>query len=422
MSLTGRKIILGVTGGIAAYKAAELCSALARSGAQVRVAMSHGATKFVAPLTFEALSQHPVYLSMTDGARAWEMEHISWAAWADAMLIAPASADSIARMAAGFADDVVCGLYLTAQVPVIIAPAMNTRMLEHPATIQNLTVLRQRGCLVVEPDSGSLACGEVGAGRLAMLESILQKLATVLTDAPIKIPRQVTPVAAPLASGPPDSTLAGRTVVITSGPTREYLDPVRYISNPSSGKMGAALAREAARRGAKVHVVTGPVDPAQIPSECADIHTVETAEQMLQAVQKLADQADLFIFAAAVGDFRITHPLSTKIKRTGNAISLPLVENPDISQVIGHSKRPAQIACGFAAETDDLEVNSRAKMERKNLDAIAANNVADASIGFNSDENEVTVYLRGREPIYIAKSSKENVAREILRALVPLLN
>jgi phosphopantothenoylcysteine decarboxylase/phosphopantothenate--cysteine ligase len=218
-----------------------------------------------------------------------------------------------------------------------------------------------------------------------------------------------------------DNTLAGKTVLITSGPTHEYLDPVRFLTNPSSGKMGYALAREAARRGATVHFVSGPVAPAVLPSDCAKIHRVETAEQMLGKVKSISEGVDLFIFAAAVSDFRVANPPSQKIKRTGNSLTLPLVENPDIAQAIGHLKNPHQVSVGFAAETQDLESNAISKMNRKKLDAIVANDVANPRIGFDRNENEVTIYLRDGSKVQVSRRPKAEVAREIFAAIVPLI-
>jgi len=422
--------VLCVTGGIAAYKAAHLCSLLLKAGANLRVAMSASAEAFVAPLTFEALTQHPVYTSVLGAASSYEMEHISWARWADCLVVAPASANTIARLAHGMADDAVSTLALSFMGPVFVAPAMNTTMLQHPATQENLETLRSRGVEILASESGALACGEVGEGRLAEPENIVAALEQFpWRNAANRFqPQLSSALAAPAARQirsapplPPEMRLDGKTVLITSGPTREYLDPVRFLANPSSGRMGAALAREAARRGATVHLVSGPVHGEQLPADAATIHRVITAEEMLRIVQELEQQVDLFIFAAAVSDFRVAQPVHQKIKRTGNSISLPLIENPDISQVIGFAKRPNQVTIGFAAETNDLEANATAKLERKNLDAIVANNVADPQIGFGSDQNEATIYFRNAEPKKVARSSKDEVAAAILDAVTPLL-
>jgi len=423
--LEGKKIILGVTGGIAAYRAADLCSELRKQGAAVRVVMTRNATQFVTPLTFETLTQQPVYSEIFDAHRAFEMEHISWSKWGEILLIAPATADVIAKMAAGIADDALTTLYLSFEGSVLVAPAMNTHMYVHAATQANLKTLHTRGVKIIEPESGRLACGDEGVGRLASLEKIIAEVRRALATPPSPSLEQPTKAGHDAATQvscayTTDNSLAGKTVVITSGPTHEYIDPVRFITNPSSGKMGAALAREAARRGAKVHLVSGPVNPAVLPTDCAEIHKVTTAEQMLLAVQSLASQADVFIFAAAVSDFRVHKPVDKKIKRTGNSLVLPLVENPDIAQAIGMRKREGQITIGFAAETDDLETNAISKLNRKRLDAIVANDVANPRIGFESDDNEVTIYLRDGSKRFISRRPKDEVARAVLDVVVEL--
>jgi len=435
MALDGKRIILGVSGGIAAYRAAELCSLLRKQGAVVRVVMTQAAKQFIAPLTFETLTQQPVYTDVFEQPRAFEMEHISWAKWGDAFVVAPATANILAKMAAGIADDALTTLYLSFTGPVVVAPAMNTKMLEHPATQANLATLQQRGVRIVSPAVGRLACGDEGAGRLAEPQDIVRAVEDVLAGKPSAAspsPAQPSSATAPEAAGEiaasgtraegkRDTSLAGRVVVITSGPTHEYIDPVRFITNPSSGKTGAALAREAARRGAEVHLVTGPVAAALLPVDCARIHKVTTAQQMLMAVEALAGRADIFIFAAAVSDFRVAKSVDSKIKRTGKSIMLPLVENPDIAQAIGAHKRPGQVTIGFAAETDDLEANALSKLARKRLDAIVANDVANPRIGFESDDNEVTIYLQNGEKRFISRRPKDEIAKAVLDVATQLL-
>lgn len=441
MALSGKNIVLGVSGGIAAYKAAELCSLLRKAGAAVRVAMTESAARFVAPLTFETLTQYPVCQSIWGGSKTFEMEHISWAKWADLLVIAPATANVIAKMAAGLADDPVTTLYLSFAGPVVVAPAMNSQMLQHPATERNLDTLRANGVAIVDPDTGRLACGDVGPGKLASLDHIMRILqeggfpsgpAEGLGAPAVRgreIPHRASPSsaagAAEQAPAPPadvDDSLSGKTVLITSGPTHEYIDPVRFLTNPSSGKMGAALAREAARRSASILFVSGPVSVSALPSECAKIYRITSAEQMLRTVQSLAQDVDIFVFAAAVSDFKIASAPSQKIKRTGNNLSLPLVENPDIAQAVGYSKQPGQITVGFAAETNDMEQNALTKLERKHLDAIVANNVSDPRIGFDRDDNEVTIYLRGGQRVHVSRRPKTEVARDIFSAIVQILN
>ncbi|MGI8908639.1 MAG: bifunctional phosphopantothenoylcysteine decarboxylase/phosphopantothenate--cysteine ligase CoaBC [Candidatus Sumerlaeaceae bacterium] len=415
MELKGTRIILGVSAGIAAYKAADLCSMLVHAGCEVRVAMSRHAHHFVGPVTFEALTQHSVYSRVLNQPHSFEMEHISWSKWADLLLIAPASADLIARMAAGIADDPITTTYLAFTGPVVLAPAMNSAMLQHPATQQNLAILRQRGVEVLPTDSGPLACGDEGPGRLAEAEQII----SFLREFNVKLEPRRSEAAVQQPVGPRDNSLEGKAVLITSGPTREYIDPVRFISNPSSGRMGAALAREAHRRGAQVHLVTGPVDAPHKP-DCATIHDVTTAEQMLAAVKKLAAEMDIFIFAAAVGDFRAGKYVPQKIKRTGNSITLPLVENPDIAQSIGYTKKQDQLTIGFAAETDELESNARIKMERKKLDLIVANDISSDDVGFQSEQNEVTIFFRDGHSVHIPRQDKSAVARSIFDVIVQI--
>lgn len=407
-----KRVILGVSGGIAAYKAAELCSLLMKAGAEVRVAMSESASRFITPLTFEALTQHPVYTQVFDTPSSFEMEHITWARWADLLVYAPASADLLARLAHGHADDALTTLHLSFAGPVVVAPAMNTQMWNHAATHENVETLRRRGVTVVEPESGRLACGDVGPGRLAALHNILQASGF---HAPAGMPSSEPPP-------PLGDELAGKTVLITSGPTHEYIDPVRFISNPSSGRMGAALADAASRHGATVHFVTGPVNDQLLPSTPVQLHPVTTAEQMLKKVKELAEQVDMFIFAAAVGDFRVAHTVRQKIKRSGNSITLPLVENPDIAQAIGFSKRDGQLTVGFAAETDDLAQNATAKLEKKNLDVVIANDVSDASIGFDSRDNEVTLFFRNSQSRSLPKQSKDALGQAIIKELLPFIS
>ncbi len=419
MANESRRIILAVTGGIASYKAADLCSKLVQSGASVRVAFSRSAHQFVTPLVFEALSNHPVYQDVFDTPVAYQMEHISWARWADSLVVAPASADTLARMANGLADDPITTLYLAFRGNVYVAPSMNTAMLEHPATQTNLATLIERGVEIITPGSGSLACGETGSGRMAEPDQIMSAIGIVVpTESMEEVqPRQTAKV----LTRPKDNSLVGLTVLITSGPTREYLDPVRFISNPSSGRMGLALANEAMRRGAKVQFITGPVDDRLLPVGDCEVRPVETARDMLTAVQELKNDSNILIFAAAVGDFRPAQSINRKIKRTGNSISLPLVENPDIAQAVGFTKQPGQITIGFAAETNDLEAHGHAKLERKHLDAIVINDVSNPAIGFNSAENEVKIITVNGLTLDVSQRSKEDVAYEIFETAAQLI-
>ena len=383
--LAGQRIVLCVTGGIAAYKAADLARRLQDAGAQVRVVMTEAATRFITPMTFQALTGQPVRTSLWDEAAEAAMGHIELARWADRLLVAPASADSIARLAAGLAGDLLGTLYLATEAPLVLAPAMNRVRWAHPATQANLATLQARGAQVLGPGEGDQACGEVGAGR--MLE-------------PLQI------VAALQAAG----ALAGRRLLITAGPTFEDLDPVRFIGNRSSGKMGFALAAEAARQGAEVTLVAGPV----ALSTPAGVHRldVRSAEQMRAAVLAALPGQDAFIGAAAVADFRPAQVASAKIKKSAGLPQVAWTATPDVlAEVAAHAHRPALVV-GFAAETDDLEAHARDKLARKRVDLIAANRV-DAGLGFEADDNALTVFAADgtRE---IARQSKVGVARELL--------
>ena len=390
--LAGQRIVLCVTGGIAAYKAADLARRLQDAGAQVRVVMTEAATRFITPMTFQALTGQPVRTSLWDEAAEAAMGHIELARWADRLLVAPASADSIARLAAGLAGDLLGTLYLATEAPLVLAPAMNRVMWAHPATQANLATLQARGAQVLGPGEGDQACGEVGAGR--MLE-------------PLQI------VAALQAAG----ALAGRRLLITAGPTFEDLDPVRFIGNRSSGKMGFALAAEAARQGAEVTLVAGPV----ALSTPAGVHRldVRSAEQMRAAVLAALPGQDAFIGAAAVADFRPAQVASTKINKSAGLPQVEWTATPDIlTEVAAHAQRPALVV-GFAAETDDLEAHARDKLARKRVDLIAANRV-DAGLGFEADDNALTVFAANatRE---IARQPKAGVARELLAILAERL-
>ncbi len=398
------KIALGVSGGIAAYKAAEIVRQLQERGLQVQVIMTAAAQEFVRPLTFAALSGEKVITSMF-GTSAEEsnidsaVEHISVAQSLDCLLVAPATADVIAKFAQGIANDFLSTMYLATTAPVIVAPAMNVNMWEHPATQANLEILRRRGVHVVEPGSGYLACGMVGAGRLAEPEQI---------------------VAATLERLGIAQDLAGETVLITAGPTHEPIDPVRYLGNRSSGKMGYALVDAALRRGAKVILVSGPT--ALQPPGAAETIFVETARQMRTAVLDRWEQAGFIIMAAAVADYHVKHTASEKIKRSG-PIELRLEPNPDILADLGSLRHAAgktsPMLIGFAAETENLLENARAKLSRKRVDAIVLNDVSRPDIGFNSDRNEVTI-VTAADTILVPEARKSDVAQKILDAALRL--
>ena len=392
------KIALGVSGGIAAYKAAEIVRQLQERGVTVQVIMTAAAQEFVRPLTFAALSGEKVITSMFGSGDEQPnldsaVEHISVAQSIDALLVAPATADTLAKFAQGIANDFLSTLYLATTAPVIVAPAMNVNMWEHPATQANLEILRRRGVHIVEPGSGYLACGMVGAGRLAEPEEI---------------------VAATLERLGVAQDFAGQTLLVTAGPTREPIDPVRYLGNRSSGKMGYALAETALRRGAKVILVSGPT--ALQPPSAAETIFVETAQQMRTAVLDRWEQASFIIMAAAVADYHVKNVSPEKIKRQG-PLELQLEPNADILADLGSLRhatgKRSPLLIGFAAETGNLLENARAKLTRKRVDAIVLNDVSRSDIGFDSDGNEVTI-LTSSDTIALPEASKLEVAQKIL--------
>jgi phosphopantothenoylcysteine decarboxylase/phosphopantothenate--cysteine ligase len=396
-----KRVALGVTGGIAAYKAAEITRLLQDCGVRVQVIMTRSAQEFVRPLTFAALTGQKVITGLfgPEGAESVPnldsaVEHIAVAQEIDALLVAPATADIIAKFANGIADDFVTTLYLATKAPVIVAPAMNVNMWEHPATQANLAKLRDRGVMIVEPDAGYLACGMVGAGRLAANEHIVSITNDVLNGAVKSV----------------SGELAGETVLITAGPTREPIDPVRFLGNRSSGKMGFALAEQAKRMGGDVILISGPVslaDPAGVR-----VMRVETAEQMREAVLRELPNANIVIKAAAVSDYRVKDASKQKIKRKG-PLTLELQPTTDIAAEIGACKKN-QIVIGFAAETENVLEHARKKLESKLLDAIVLNDVSKADIGFDSDSNAVTILTRDQQ-IEVPKASKAEIAERILK-------
>lgn len=386
--LFNRNILLGVSGGIAAYKSAELVRQLQERGASVRVVMTRGAQEFITPLTLQALSGQPVHTELLDAEAEMGMGHIELARWADALVIAPATADLIARLVAGRADDLLTTVSLATAAPILLAPAMNQQMWADSATGDNISTLRKRGIHMVGPASGEQACGDVGPGRMEQPESIADAAASLFTS----------------------SELAGKRVVITAGPTREALDPVRYISNHSSGKMGYALAAAAVDAGAITTLISGPVNLP--PPDHTQVQHVQSAQQMLAASLAILPQCDIFIACAAVADYRPEVTQQQKIKKSGERISLNLVRNPDIvAAVASASERPFTV--GFAAETNDVHQYALDKMQRKKLDMIVANDVSNSSIGFNSDENAATVLWDGGEKT-LEQAGKTTIARQIM--------
>jgi phosphopantothenoylcysteine decarboxylase / phosphopantothenate---cysteine ligase len=393
--MQGKRVLLGVTGGIAAYKSADLVRRLRERGAEVQVVMTAAARELIAPLTFQALSGRPVRTELWDPAAEAAMGHIELARWADLVLIAPATADFIARLATGRADDLLATLCLATQAPLVVAPAMNHLMWSHAATRANVRVLAERAVRVIGPAEGEQACGEVGPGR--MLE-------------PLAIVALIEPMLAP--SGP----LAGRRVLITAGPTRERIDPVRFVSNRSSGRMGFAVAEAARLAGAEVVLVSGPVAlPEPIGVRRVD---VESAADMLDAVLRELAGTDIFISTAAVADYRPAHPPEHKIKKSSERLAIEMERTIDIvGTVAARADRPFVV--GFAAETEAVEQHARAKMLRKNLDMIAANEVGHDK-AFDCADNELTVLWRsGRREL--ARAPKQSLARELIALIVQVL-
>ena len=395
--LFNRNFIVGVTGSIAAYKAAELTRSLIREGANVRVIMTEGACEFITPLTLQALSGHEVHTDLLDTEAEAAMGHIELARWADALLIAPASADSIARLVQGRADDLLGACALATPAPIFVAPAMNQEMWAKHATQENVQTLVSRGISMLGPSSGSQACGDVGSGRLLEPDDI------------------VSAVVEHLCTG----ALSGRHVVITAGPTREPICPVRYISNRSSGKMGYALAEACINAGAKTTLISGPVSCE--PPAGATVINVETTQEMFDASMAAAATADIFIGAAAVVDFKPATVSDRKIKRSGvEAMDLSLVPNPDIIASVAGSETRPQLVVGFAAETHDVQDYARKKLEGKSLDFIFANDVGDQSIGFNSEQN-AGVLIGKDTDIAMPMSSKRILAESIINELTKVL-
>lgn len=388
-------VVLGVTGGIAVYKACELLRLLQKRGIDVFVVMTQNACRFVAPLTFETLSGHPVAVDTFDRPQTWEVEHIALAKRADLFLIAPATANIIGKMACGIADDMLSTTVMATRAPVLVAPAMNTGMWENAAVQQNVETLRARGVEVVAPVSGHLACGDSGAGKLEDVEVIAERACEMLFA---------------------KKDMEGLRVMVTAGPSREALDPVRYISNRSSGKMGYAIAQAAQKRGAEVTLLSGPV-AIEAPLG-VKLVPFTTTQELLDRANELAREQDLLIQAAAPADYRAKEIAPQKIKkRGGEPMTFTLVENPDVAATLGKAKRSGQVFVGFAAETNDVLAHAKDKLTRKNLDMIVANDVTRPGAGFDVDTNIVTLITKdGQEALPMM--SKAEVAQRILdRAL-----
>ena len=395
--LNGKKIILGVSGGIAAYKTVILARLLVKSGAEVQVIMTPNAKEFITPLTMSTITSKPVISDFfTANTGEWH-SHVNLGLWADAMVVAPATASTIAKMAHGVADNMLITTYLSSKSPIFVAPAMDLDMMRHPTTVHNLELLKSYGNHVIEPTEGELASHLVGKGRMEEPENILKVLSDYFATT---------------------EDMAGRRVLITAGPTVENIDPVRFISNHSSGKMGYAIAEECANRGAKVTLVSGPVS-LSTANERITVVPVTTAIEMHESVMARCEESDVVVLCAAVADYRAEQVCDKKMKRgSTNTLTIKLVENPDIAKAVGAKRHDGQILVGFALETDNEEEHARAKLEKKNLDMIVLNSLQDKGAGFGTDTNKVKILERnGAINAYECKS-KKMVAKDIVDIVV----
>lgn len=416
--LNGKKIVLGVTGGIAAYKAATLCSRLVQRGADVHVIMTESAKQFITELTLQTLTRNVVYSDTFDEREPSVVSHIHLADLADLVLVAPATANVIAKMAHGMADDMLSTTLLATTAPVMIAPAMNVHMYDHPAVQHNMNLLVQRGTLMIEPSEGQLACGYVGKGRLEEPDTIVDVVEQFFANkASGNNAGQVSYVSAPATKQTTTQTatepqqLTGKKVVVTAGGTIERIDPVRYITNDSSGKMGFAIAAVAQELGAEVTLIMGNTQVS--PPTNVQVIKVQSADEMYDAVLSQWDNADIVVKAAAVADYRPKEVYKEKMKKTGDTLSLELIKNIDILETLGKQKTH-QFLIGFAAETNDVERYAREKLERKNCDLIVANDVTRAGAGFGTDTNAVNIYDREGLVEELQVVAKEDVARQLL--------
>lgn len=398
MNLKGKDIVVGVTGGIAAYKAAEIVSRLRKLGAEVYVVMTKNAAQFVQPLTFETMSNHPVVTDTFDRPQTWEVEHIALAKRAALFCVAPATANILAKLAHGIADDMLSTTLLATRAPILVAPAMNVGMWQAPITQENMEVLRKRGVYQVGPDDGFLACGDTAPGRMAEPAQIVEQIVALL------LPKQ---------------DLEGVRIMVTAGPTQERLDPVRYMTNDSSGKMGYAIARQAALRGAEVTLVSGPVQ-LQPPKGVQVVNVIST-QDLYHAVLGGAEDHDVVIQAAAPADYRFATTYDQKMKKkAGEPLCLNLIENPDVAAALGKIKKPGQVLVGFAAETDRLYEHAKGKLKKKNLDMIVANDVTKPGAGFSVDTNIASIITAdGAEDFPLR--TKDQLANDILDRILPMI-
>lgn len=395
--LKGKTIVIGVSGGIAVYKVCDLVSQLMKQHAKVHVIMTEGATQFVAPLTFQSLSHQPVAVDMFEKVQKWDIEHIALAQAADLFLVAPATANIIGKIANGIADDMLSTTVMATTAPVMIAPAMNTHMYENPILLDNMKKLKAYGYHFIEPDSGRLACGDLGVGKLASPERMMNDILEFMEE---------------------DRSMEGMKILITAGPTREPLDPVRFLTNHSSGKMGYAIAEAAAKKGAKVSLISGPVTLKK-PENLAHYMAVTSAQEMFEAVKGCAHDQDIIIKTAAVSDYKPAEYHDQKIKKSSQDRILVLSRNPDILKWLGEHKNPSQYLVGFAAETQDVVENGKKKLEGKKADLIVANDITRSDAGFGTDTNKVTLIHSGGQ-IPLPVMTKQGLAGHILDNIIQL--
>ena len=398
--LTGKKILIAVSGSIAAYKTAFFVRLLVKAGAEVRVIMTEAAKEFISPLTLATLSKHPVQSEYFDPSSGEWTNHVELGMWADLMIIAPLTANTLAKIANGYCDNLLCATYLSAKCPVMLAPAMDLDMYAHPSTTENLKKVRSFGNIVIDAEDGELASGLHGSGRMAEPEHLVEHITAHFLSTQL---------------------LKGKHVLITSGPTFEAIDPVRFIGNHSSGKMGAALANACIAAGAKVTFVSGPAKSLPTPSDHLKVVNVTSALEMMTAADEAFEKTDIAIFAAAVADFRPAIQSPEKIKRKGQSIQVELVPNPDIAAQLG-AKKTKQFTVGFALETNDEAANAQAKMSKKNFDMIVLNSLNDNGAGFSHDTNKVSIFDKDNNSWDFGLKSKTEVAKDIIALLANKIN
>lgn len=433
MALAGKRILLGVTGSISAYKSALLVRLLVKAGAEVQVVMTESAQEFITPLTLSTLARRPVLSAFVESSTGSWNNHVELGLWADAVVVAPASAHTLARCAHGFCDDLLAAVYLSAKCPVFFAPAMDLDMYRHPTTVENLHRLESYGNYIISAEHGELASGLVGEGRLAEPETIRQVLESFFATSEGREVKGVgdgagaetppSPALIPPVLGstlPFPRPLAGKRVLVTAGPTQEPIDPVRYISNHSTGKMGYALAGAFARAGATVTLVSGPTALSLPEASIYRIH-VRTAKEMFEAAQEAFAEADISVLSAAVADYTPVHPADQKIKKKETSFSLELTKTTDIAATLGREKRPGQLIMGFALETNNEHENALKKLHAKQLDWIVLNSLRDEGAGFGHDTNKITVIDKGEQSHEFELKTKDEVAQDLVNLITKRL-